>query len=121
MTNKKNIGNTGEEIAAQYLENKGYEILARNWQYMHRELDIVAKKNKTLVIVEVKTRAAYSLITPVEAVTPRKQRLIISAANVFIEKHNIDLETRFDVISIIYSNNTFQVEHIEDAFYPKVK
>lgn len=121
MTNKKIIGNTGEDIATQYLENKGYEIVARNWQYMHRELDIVAKKDKTLIIIEVKTRAAYSLITPIEAVTPRKQRLVISAANVFIEKHNINLDVRFDIISIVYNNNTFEVEHIENAFYPKVK
>jgi putative endonuclease len=119
MTNSKNTGNAGEEIAAQYLTNKGFEILSRNWQYMHRELDIVAQKGKTLVIVEVKTRNVGSLITPLEAVTPRKQRLLISAANTFIEKHNIDLEVRFDIVSVVYYNESFQIEHIEDAFYPK--
>jgi putative endonuclease len=121
MTKSKKTGTKGEDIASQYLENKGYKIISRNWQYMHRELDIVASINKTLVIVEVKTRAAGSMISPIEAVTPKKQRLIISATNVYIEKHNIDLEVRFDIISIIYNNDTFQVEHLENAFYPKVK
>jgi|WetSurMetagenome_2_1015567.scaffolds.fasta_scaffold226555_3 putative endonuclease len=121
MTKNKSTGTTGEEIAAQYLENKGYEIIARNWQYMHRELDIVAKKDNILVIVEVKTRAAHSIVTPLEAVTSRKQRLVISATSVFIEKHNINLEVRFDIISILYNHNNYQVEHIENAFYPKVK
>jgi putative endonuclease len=121
MTKNKTTGAAGEEIASQHLENKGFEIISRNWQYMHRELDIVAKKDNMLVIVEVKTRAAGSMITPLEAVTPRKQRLIISAANTFIEKHDIDLEVRFDIVSVIYQVNSFQIEHIENAFYPRAK
>jgi len=119
MTKNKDTGNNGEEIAVQYLMNKGFEIISRNWQYLHRELDIVAQKGNILVIVEVKTRSAASLISPIEAVTPRKQKLIISAAGTFIEKHNLDLEVRFDIVSVVYYNNSFQIEHIEDAFYPK--
>lgn len=121
MTESKMIGNKGEEIASQYLENKGYQIIARNWQYMHRELDIVAVHQKELIFVEVKTRLEGSLLSPIEAVTLKKQKLLVHAADLFIQKHNLDFEVRFDIISIIYSQTGFQIEHIENAFYPRVK
>ena len=121
MTERKNTGDKGEEIAANYLEKKGYTILFRNWQYMHKELDLVAQFNNELIIVEVKTRIAGSLISPLEAVNLKKQRFIITAANAFIEKHNVNLEVRFDIITIVYNFNNYIIEHIENAFYPKVK
>ena len=121
MTERKKTGDKGEEIAANYLEKKGYTILFRNWQYMHKELDLVAQFNNELIIVEVKTRIAGSLISPLEAVNLKKQRFIITAANAFIEKHNVNLEVRFDIITIVYNFNNYIIEHIENAFYPKVK
>jgi len=121
MSENKETGEKGEEIAASYLEKKGYTILCRNWHYMHRELDLVARSKTELIIVEVKTRKFNSLVPALEAVNLKKQRLIIEAANAFIEKHNVNLEVRFDIITVIYNYKGVQIEHIENAFYPKVK
>jgi putative endonuclease len=121
MSENKNKGNSGEELASTYLEKKGYKVLFRNWRFLHKEIDIVAAYKNELIIVEVKTRASGSLVSPIEAVNLRKQRFIIDATNAFIEKHNVNLDVRFDVITVIYKYNTYEIEHIENAFYPKVK
>jgi putative endonuclease len=121
LTEKKKIGNKGEEIAAQYLENKGYRILCRNWTYMKRELDIVAQNGNELVFVEVKTRSADFIVSPAEAVTPKKQRLLVNAANMFVQMNDLNFESRFDIVSVVYQNNSFRVEHIENAFYPQMR
>jgi len=121
MTESKKTGATGEEIAANYLEKKGYTILFRNWRYMQKELDLVAQFKNELIIVEVKTRMVGSLVSPLEAVNLKKQRFIITAANAFIEKHDVNLEVRFDIITVVYNFNNYIVEHIENAFYPKVR
>ena len=121
MTEIKKIGTKGEELAASYLEKKGYNILCKNWRFLHKELDLVARYKNELIIVEVKTRMVGSLITPAEAVNLKKQRFIIDAANSFIEKHDVNLEVRFDIITIVYGRNDFIIEHIENAFYPRVK
>jgi putative endonuclease len=121
MTDAINTGSKGEEIAAKFLENKGYSILFRNWRFKHKEIDIIAKFNHEIIIVEVKTRMEGSLISPLESVNTKKQRMIIEAANAFIQKHNVNLDARFDIITIVYHYNEFKVEHIENAFYPKVR
>jgi putative endonuclease len=120
MTNQKKIGLRGEEVAANFLEKKGYKILYRNWSFLHKEIDIIAEYNNELIIVEVKTRKADSLISPLEAVNLRKQRFIIDAANTFIQQHDVNLEVRFDIITVVYGYN-LEIEHIENAFYPKVR
>ena len=121
MSENKNKGNEGEEIASAYLEKKGYKVLFRNWRYLHLEIDIIATNGNELIIVEVKTRSSGSLISPVEAVNLKKQRFIINATNAFIEKHNVNLDVRFDIITIIFKFNNYEIEHIENAFYPKVR
>ena len=121
MDTSKQTGTKGEDVAVGFLEKKGYKVLYRNWLYMHKEIDIVAQHNNELIIIEVKTRAAGSLISPLEAVNMKKQRLIIEAANAFIEKHNVNLETRFDIVTIVYSNGKCDIEHIENAFYPRMR
>jgi putative endonuclease len=121
MNENKKKGDGGEEIASAYLEKKGYKILFRNWRYLHKEIDIIAASKNELIIVEVKARTFGSLFSPLEAVNLKKQRLIIDAANAFIEKHNVNLDVRFDIITIIYKIDKYEIEHIENAFYPKVK
>lgn len=113
-------GKEGEALARKLLRKKGYEILASNWRYGKKELDIVARHKDLLVVVEVKTRSNPYFETPKEAVTIRKQKNIIKAANAYIEENNINQETRFDIISVLFWNNRTEVEHIEDAFYPLV-
>ncbi|HOK97792.1 MAG: YraN family protein [Bacteroidales bacterium] len=118
---KNNIGNTGETLAAEYLVGKGYKILARNWQCFRRELDIVAQYNNTYVFVEVRTRRFGGMLTPSESVTLKKQRLLVEAANLYLQQKGLDGESRFDVICISYEYGKTVIEHIENAFYPPVK
>lgn len=121
MSVSKNIGKSGEQIAIEYLKSRGYEILASNWQLFHRELDIIAKWNNTLIFIEVKTRKKSSLVNPLNTVTLKKQRNIIEAANLFMNQKKIDMESRFDIITIVYSEISIEIEHLENAFYPSVK
>ena len=118
MAKHNDFGKLGEELAVNYLVGKGYEILERNWRNIHKEIDIIAKNGKFLVIVEVKTRQTDEYGNPDIAVTRKKQRMLISAANAYISKNNMDVETRFDIISIIFKDGEPVIEQIEDAFLP---
>lgn len=113
-------GNKGERLAVRYLQKLGYKILDTNWHAGHYEIDIVALDRNELVIVEVKTRIGDCYGHPSEAVNDTKMRRLISAAERYIHRHHIDLETRFDVISIIFRDRKYDLEHIRDAFYPTV-
>lgn len=114
-------GSKGEEIAKNYLLEKGYQIVETNWRSGPHEIDIIARKGCYLVIVEVKTRKGKPLVEPEEAVDLNKQRLLIKAANKYITLNKVDLETRFDIIGIIMHGENHQVNHIEDAFYPRLQ
>lgn len=117
----KELGDTGERIATEYLQSKGYKILNRKWHFGHKELDIVAQDKDMLVVVEVKTRSSIYWEEPKEAVTRKKQRMIVDAADAYVQSHNIELEVRFDIVSILFQGQSHTVEHIEDAFYPTLK
>ncbi len=118
MAEHNDFGKLGEELAVDYLTGKGYEILERNWRNVHKEIDIIAKEGKFLVIVEVKTRQTDEYGEPDVAVTRKKQRMLIAAANAYITRKGLDMETRFDIISIIFRDGEPVIEHIEDAFLP---
>ena len=118
MANHNDFGKQGEDLAVQYLLDKGYEILERNWRNVHKEIDIIAKDGKELVIVEVKTRKSNNYGEPDLAVNKQKQRLLIYAANAYIFRNNLDINTRFDIISIVFNDGEPVIDHIEDAFLP---
>ena len=119
--NSKNKGKIGEEEAVSFLEKKGYKILHRNWHFGHREIDIIAQYGQVVVMVEVKIRSKNNPLTLSELVPLRKQKHLIEAANHFVMKSNINHEIRFDIILIIYDYNSIVIEHVENAFYPKVR
>lgn len=112
------LGKLGEEKAFQFLLAKGFKILCRNWRYRKAEMDLVAVKDGMLVIVEVKTRSSVDFELPQEAVGIKKQKQIILAANAYIEENNIDMQCRFDVVSVLIIGEKVEIEHIEDAFAP---
>jgi len=85
------------------------------------ELDIIAENKDFIVFAEVKTRSDDFQMHPVTAVNREKQRSMIFAANNYIQWNNIDKESRFDIITIIKKADGYQVDHIEDAFYPTLK
>ena len=114
------LGKEGESLAVDHLKQNGYTVLATNWKYNQREIDIIAEVGVFLVIVEVKTRSSNYLVEPYVAVNKQKQRDLIIAANAYVEQHEVDLDIRFDIISIVVSGDRHRIEHIEDAFYPLV-
>ena len=121
MTPPDELGKKGEEIAAGYLIQNGYKILARNWYFDHKEIDIIAQQNDEIVIVEVKTREGDYFEEPWEAVSTRKIRNLVDVADAWLNQKKIDRETRFDVISIIFSDDVnYELTHFQDAFIPPV-
>jgi len=118
MVSTRELGEIAEGLAAQHLEKLGYQILERNWYYGHLELDIVARDKDELVVVEVKARSGLRYEHPSEAVTNTKIKRIVEAADAYIIEKNIESETRFDVITVIFVDHKFELEHFKDAFYP---
>jgi putative endonuclease len=100
------------------LRTQGYEILDFNWYHSHLELDIIAREGDELVIVEVKSRNGLRYEHPSEAVTNAKMKRIVEAADAYIIEKDLDYETRFDVITVIFFGQDFELEHFKDAFYP---
>lgn len=116
MFDPHDLGKTGEDLAAEYLIKKGYQILERNWRSGHKEIDILALKDDTLVVVEVKTRKTNDYGEPDIAVGAYKQQMLIWAADAYVRFKNLDVDVRFDIISIILNGTDQTIEHIEDAF-----
>ena len=110
-------GRRGEDEAGSYLERRGYTILDRNWRTRLGELDIVCRKGKLIVFVEVKTRAQNSLAAPGDAVTRQKQQRLIRAASAYLSKHGLwDRSCRFDLITVVMAGPRPDVEHTVDVF-----
>lgn len=118
MAVQQEIGDKGEEIALEYLIKKGYRILETKWHFGHLELDIVAKDGDELVIVEVKTRSGIGFEHPSEALSKNKIRMIVDAAEAFIQQREFTCETRFDLVTVVLKKSGFELEHYEEAFYP---
>lgn len=121
MAAHNDLGHWGEEKAAEYLERKGYRVVERNWRMGHRDLDIVALDDSTLVFAEVKTRRNDFFMEPEQAVDRKKIRSLTIAANAFVKSHHLSLPIRFDIITVIGTNSDdFNINHIEDAFIPSL-
>ncbi len=113
------LGRKGEELAKQYLEAGGYEILDENWRFGKAEVDLIAYLNKTIIFVEVKTRTGNAFGEPEDFVDSVKQNLLISAADEFIELMDFNGEARFDIIAILFDQQgNHRLNHIQDAFWP---
>ena len=116
MAQHNEFGQISEDRAVAYLMARGYTIRDRNWRLGHKELDIVAQKNGTLAIVEVKARRSDRYGDPVDAVTDDKIHKIVQAADAYVRYHRINLNVRFDIIAITGEPGQQAIEHIEDAF-----
>lgn len=116
MAAHNELGKWGEEIAAAFVEKKGYEIIQRDWKSGHHDLDIIAKDEDTLVIIEVKTRRNRLFGNPEEAIDYKKRLSLLSAANHFVKSHHINAPIRFDIISIVgMIGSTPEIDHIKDV------
>lgn len=117
MAIHNDFGKEAENWAVDFLEQKGYKILLRNYRYQKAEIDIIAEFENQIIIVEVKARGTDIFAEPQEAVNRKKIQMLILGANHFLEENNIDLEVRFDIISIISeSHQPPKIYHIENAF-----
>lgn len=112
------LGNKGEMLASRYLLDSGLAVLEYNWRCGHKEIDIVAQERDVLVFVEVKTRSSEAYGNAEDAVSPEKMRRIIMAAESYIKQKKIDLDIRFDVVTVVGSDDCHKIEHIRNAFYP---
>jgi putative endonuclease len=121
MTTTRQKGSEAEQAACSFLVKEGYEIVDCNWYNNHHEIDIVARKNGIVAFVEVKSLFSDRFREPYQQVNLQKQRSLIMAANAYIRKQNIMEEVRFDIVSIITGKGEPKIEHIENAFYPRVR
>ena len=117
MSYHNQLGRRGEAVAAEFLQKEGYEILARNFYYKKAELDLIAFKDEVLVIVEVKTRNSDFFGDPQRFVTPKKIKLMVRAADAFVQQKQWIYELRFDIIAVVLNSKQQQLTHIKDAFY----
>jgi len=116
MADHNELGKKGEQLAIEYLLQHKYIIVARNYRYLKAEVDIIARKENTLAVVEVKTRSSAGFGNPQDFVTPKKIKLLRSAIDHYVVKNDLDVDVRFDIIAIVKQKNVFQIEHLKDAF-----
>ncbi|MDT0553765.1 YraN family protein [Urechidicola vernalis] len=116
MAQHNELGKKGEQIAIDYLIDKGYTILDKNWRFQKAEVDVIAQKNELIIAVEVKTRTSDYFGDPQDFISKKKISLLVLAMNEYVLSKNFDNEIRFDVIAILKNKQTFKIEHIEDAF-----
>ena len=116
MAQHNETGKQGEEEAVRYLREKGYEIMTRNYRYQHAEIDLIVKRGKLLVFVEVKTRSNLSYGNPEEFVSYTKAKLVMKAAEQYIFANDWLHDIRFDIIAVTLAGSELRVKHIEDAF-----
>ena len=117
MGTHNDFGKLGEELAAKFLSKNGYVILHRNFRYLKAEIDIIARKDDVLAIVEVKSRSSEFIQEIASTVNQKKIGLLALAADHYVNEHHLDIEVRFDVITIVKNNSSYQVNHLEDAFF----
>tara|TARA_R110000744_G_scaffold81716_3_gene160434 strand:- start:1203 stop:1562 length:360 start_codon:yes stop_codon:yes gene_type:complete len=117
MGKHNEFGKEGEQIAVDFLKKNGYTITYKNYRYLQAEIDIIARKGDILAIVEVRSRSSDFIENIAETVTAKKIKLLVMAADHYITDNNLDVEVRFDIITILKNKSKFELEHLESAFY----
>jgi putative endonuclease len=114
---KKALGAKGEQLAADFLRRRGYEVIARNFRYDRGEIDIIAKKGELISFCEVKTRTSNAYGSGEDAVNSRKQEQIRKVAQGYILEQALEgYEFRFDVVVVEMKRNETKIRIIENAF-----
>jgi putative endonuclease len=117
MAEHNDLGKQGEALAVEFLQKNGYTILETNWTFQKAEVDIIARKNNFLAVVEVKTRSSIDFGLPQDFVNPKKIQLLVKAINEYVVQQDLDIDVRFDIIAIHKDGQKLNIEHLEDAFY----
>jgi len=120
MSDKKKIGNKGEELAAKHLLKKNYKIIEKNYRYGKGEIDIICRdnENNNLVFVEVKSRTNLNFGDPIYALTKSKMGQLRKIADSYLyEKQIDDIDCRFDVVTILFHpKEKPEIKHYINAF-----
>jgi putative endonuclease len=115
--NSRKEGSRGEDLAAEYLERNGYEILDRNYRFERGEVDLIAKDGDELVFIEVKARRSDAFGLPEDAITPQKEEQIKRVAEGYLFERQIENQAcRFDVVAITYNQGKADIRVIRNAF-----
>lgn len=117
MAKHLKYGKAAEKAASDFLLSEGYKILAVNYRTGRAEVDIIASKNSVLVFVEVKARTGNRHGLPEEAVGPKKQAMLLQAADVYIDQNSWPGDCRFDIIAVSGAGEKQEIHHIIDAFH----
>ncbi len=117
MAQHNELGKKGEQLAVDYLLQHCYTIVERNYRFDKAEVDIIAKKEDILAIIEVKTRSTADFGSPQDFVKPKQIQRLVKAVDKYVTVNDLDVEIRFDIIAIVKEGKGFKIEHIENAFY----
>jgi len=116
MAQHNELGKKGEQLAVDFLLNKGYKILERNYRYQKAEIDIIARLNDILCAVEVKTRSTPDFGNPQDFVKPKQIQQLVKAIDFYVIENDLDVEVRFDIVAIIKNKLGTKIEFFENAF-----
>jgi putative endonuclease len=117
MAQHNELGKKGEQLAVNFLIENNYDVLERNYRFEKAEVDIIAQKDNTLAVVEVKTRSTTDFGNPQDFVKPKQIKNLVKAVNEYVVENDLNVEVRFDIIAITKVKHGFDIEHLEDAFY----
>jgi putative endonuclease len=117
MAQHNELGKKGEQLAVNFLVKNGYKIIERNYRFDKAEVDIIARKEETLAIIEVKTRSSIDFGNPQDFVKPKQIQRLVKAVDEYVTVNGLNVEVRFDIIAIVKNANSYDIEHLENAFY----
>ena len=117
MAKHNELGKKGEQLAVDFLLKNNYAIVERNYRFDKAEVDIIAKKDDILAMIEVKTRSTTDFGDPQDFVKPKQIQRLVKAVDEYVTVNDLDVEVRFDIIAIVKESKGFNIEHLENAFY----
>ncbi len=119
MTYQKRIGRAGEQIASEYLSQKGYQLLDHNYSALYGEIDLIALDRDVVVFIEVKTRTSDTFGAPEDGVTANKLEKLQNTALMWLQAHpDSPGDWRIDVIAVLldHKSNLLDLQHFLDAY-----
>ena len=120
--NRQTLGKKGEDVALEYLLQRGMKLLERNWRCGHKEIDLIMEDGGFIRFVEVRTREYPSNMEPFESVSVQKRNKVMAAARGYMAGKGIKMcrgkEVVFDIVSILFNGSLFEIKYIGDAFAP---
>jgi putative endonuclease len=117
MSDKIKKGKEGEDLAARFLIENGFEIIQRNYRHKHSEIDLIVKKDNWLIFVEVKLRSSDAFGYPEDFVDYKKAKNVVDGAEQYTYENNWQGNVRYDIVSIRLLKDKTEIIQIEDAFY----